>query len=103
MLFSWIVDEIQKFIEEVKSLGYKEKPKYEVLACILKAGLKAIRAKDDGKLEFTPPARPLSRAKVRMHVHTYMLFAMQAPTFFTFGRFLCTYIADERTTSKVLN
>uniref|UniRef100_H3CLR5 VRK serine/threonine kinase 1 n=1 Tax=Tetraodon nigroviridis TaxID=99883 RepID=H3CLR5_TETNG len=46
-------DEIQKFMEEVKSLGYKEKPKYEALACILKTGLKAIRAKDDGKLEFT--------------------------------------------------
>lgn len=58
------LDEIQKFMEEVKSLGYNEKPKYEALACILKAGLKAIRAKDDGKLEFTPPTGATSPAKV---------------------------------------
>lgn len=62
--FPQIVDEIQKFIEEVKSLDYKEKPKYEVLARILKTGLKAIHAKDDGKLEFTPPTEPVSPVKV---------------------------------------
>lgn len=45
-------------MEEVKSLGYKEKPKYEVLASILKTGLKAIHAKDDGTLEFTAPPAP---------------------------------------------
>lgn len=63
-------------MEEVKSLGYKEKPKYEVLASILKTGLKAIHAKDDGTLEFTAPPAP---TKVR--VHMYMLFTTQAPFF----------------------
>ncbi|XP_034015329.1 serine/threonine-protein kinase VRK1 [Thalassophryne amazonica] len=41
-------DEIQRFMEEVKALGYQDKPPYEKLRCILQAGLK-----DDGKLEFT--------------------------------------------------
>ncbi|TWW71557.1 serine/threonine-protein kinase VRK1 isoform X1 [Takifugu flavidus] len=53
-------DEIQKFIEEVNSLGYEEKPRYETLACILKNGLKALQAKDDGKLDFTPPSGAIS-------------------------------------------
>ncbi|KAM3595614.1 uncharacterized protein V6R79_026434 [Siganus canaliculatus] len=47
-------DEIQRFMEEVKSLGYQDKPQYEKLRSILLAGLKAMRTKDDGKLEFTP-------------------------------------------------
>uniref|UniRef100_A0A8C4FH94 non-specific serine/threonine protein kinase n=1 Tax=Dicentrarchus labrax TaxID=13489 RepID=A0A8C4FH94_DICLA len=47
-------DEIQRFMEEVKSLGYQDKPPYEKLRSILRAGLKAIQAKDNGKLEFTP-------------------------------------------------
>uniref|UniRef100_A0A3B4Z9N1 non-specific serine/threonine protein kinase n=1 Tax=Stegastes partitus TaxID=144197 RepID=A0A3B4Z9N1_9TELE len=45
--------EIQKFMEKVESLDYKEKPPYEELRSILQAGLKSIQAKDDGKLEFT--------------------------------------------------
>lgn len=40
-------------MEEVKSLGYKDQPPYEKLRCILQDGLKTIRDKDDGKLEFT--------------------------------------------------
>uniref|UniRef100_A0A671XGD3 VRK serine/threonine kinase 1 n=1 Tax=Sparus aurata TaxID=8175 RepID=A0A671XGD3_SPAAU len=63
-------DEIQKFMEEVKSLSYEDKPPYEKLRSILKAGLKAVQAKDDGKLEFTPvngavppPAKAIKRKK----------------------------------------
>lgn len=41
-------------MEEVKSLGYQDKPPYETLRSILQAGLKAIQAKDDSKLEFAP-------------------------------------------------
>uniref|UniRef100_A0A667XTB4 non-specific serine/threonine protein kinase n=1 Tax=Myripristis murdjan TaxID=586833 RepID=A0A667XTB4_9TELE len=48
-------DEIQTFMEEVKTLGYQDKPPYEKLRSILQAGLKAIHAKDDGKLEFYAP------------------------------------------------
>ncbi|KAM4723392.1 serine/threonine-protein kinase VRK1 isoform 1-T3 [Anableps anableps] len=47
-------DEIQRFLEEVKSLGYKDKPPYQKLRSILQNGLKSIQAKDDGQLEFTP-------------------------------------------------
>uniref|UniRef100_A0A669DF72 non-specific serine/threonine protein kinase n=1 Tax=Oreochromis niloticus TaxID=8128 RepID=A0A669DF72_ORENI len=46
-------DEIQRFMEEVKSLGYTAKPPYDKLRSILQAGLKTIGAKEDGKLEFT--------------------------------------------------
>ncbi|KAM3871286.1 serine/threonine-protein kinase VRK1 [Diretmus argenteus] len=45
-------DELQRFMEEVKALGYKDKPPYEKLRSILQAGLKAVHGKDDGKLEF---------------------------------------------------
>lgn len=86
-------------MEEVKSLGYKEKPKYEALACILKTGLKAIRAKDDGKLEFTPPTGAVSPAKVRGHMHAFH----EEITSLSFGTVVCTYIADEHKTSKVFS
>ncbi|XP_054594745.1 serine/threonine-protein kinase VRK1 isoform X2 [Nothobranchius furzeri] len=46
-------DEIQRFLEEVKSLGYKDKPPYEKLRSILQSGLKSIQARDDGQLNFT--------------------------------------------------
>ncbi|XP_069028573.1 serine/threonine-protein kinase VRK1 [Embiotoca jacksoni] len=46
-------DEIQRFMEEVKSLGYEDKPPYDKLRSVLQAGLKSIQAKDDAKLEFT--------------------------------------------------
>uniref|UniRef100_A0A665WG06 non-specific serine/threonine protein kinase n=1 Tax=Echeneis naucrates TaxID=173247 RepID=A0A665WG06_ECHNA len=45
-------DEIQKFMEEVKSLGYQDTPPYDKLRSILQAGLKTIKSKDDGKLDF---------------------------------------------------
>ncbi|XP_055719930.1 serine/threonine-protein kinase VRK1-like isoform X2 [Salvelinus fontinalis] len=46
-------DELQKFMEEVKTLGYTDKPAYQKLRSILEAGLKSIGAKDDDKLEFS--------------------------------------------------
>lgn len=46
--------EIQRFMEEVQSLGYKDKPPYEKLRSILQNGLKSIQARDDDQLEFTP-------------------------------------------------
>ncbi|XP_075963967.1 serine/threonine-protein kinase VRK1 isoform X1 [Anarhichas minor] len=62
--------EIQKFMEEVKSVGYQDKPPYEKLRSILQAGLADIKAKDDGKLKFTPvsgavspPAQKTSKRK----------------------------------------
>ncbi|KAK0131702.1 Serine/threonine-protein kinase VRK1 [Merluccius polli] len=48
--------EIEKFLEEVKRLGYTDKPPYEALRSILKAGLKSAGAVDDGKLVFAAPA-----------------------------------------------
>uniref|UniRef100_UPI0037E71B44 serine/threonine-protein kinase VRK1 n=1 Tax=Semicossyphus pulcher TaxID=241346 RepID=UPI0037E71B44 len=63
-------EEMQRFIEEVKSLGYQDKPAYEKFRSILQAGLKSIQAKDDGKLEFTaasgaapPPAKKTTKRK----------------------------------------
>ncbi|XP_072221767.1 serine/threonine-protein kinase VRK1 [Leuresthes tenuis] len=62
--------EMQRFMEEVKSLGYKDKPPYEKLRSILQDGLKAIKAKDEGKLEFSavngavsPPAKKTTKRK----------------------------------------
>lgn len=47
-------DEMQRFMEEVKALGYQDNPPYEKFRSILQAGLKTIQAKDDSKLDFTP-------------------------------------------------
>ncbi|KAI4804561.1 hypothetical protein KUCAC02_026186, partial [Chaenocephalus aceratus] len=65
-----LTEEIQKFMEEVKSLGYQDKPQYEKLRSILQAGLKSIRAKDDGTLTFpavsgavSPAAKKTTRTK----------------------------------------
>ncbi|XP_074147444.1 serine/threonine-protein kinase VRK1 isoform X2 [Sminthopsis crassicaudata] len=44
-------DEIAKYMEEVKLLGYAEKPHYQNLREILLQGLKATGNKDDGKLD----------------------------------------------------
>ncbi|KAM9842207.1 serine/threonine-protein kinase VRK1 isoform 2-T2 [Aulostomus maculatus] len=46
-------DEIQKFMEEVKVLGYQDQPPYDQLRTILQAGLKKTQVKDDGQLDFT--------------------------------------------------
>ncbi|TKS86191.1 Serine/threonine-protein kinase VRK1 [Collichthys lucidus] len=50
----YVRDSKIRFMEEVKSLKYQDKPPYDKLRSILQAGLKAVKAKDDGKLEFTP-------------------------------------------------
>ncbi|KAF3844328.1 hypothetical protein F7725_007491 [Dissostichus mawsoni] len=55
-------EEIQRFMEEVKSLGYQDKPPYEKLRSILQAGLKSIRAKDDGTLTFPAVSGAVSPA-----------------------------------------
>lgn len=65
-------DELQRFMEEVKTLGYQDKPAYDKLRSILQDGLKSIGAKDDGKLEFTavngaarsPAKRDTKRKKI---------------------------------------
>uniref|UniRef100_A0A3P9ATG5 non-specific serine/threonine protein kinase n=1 Tax=Maylandia zebra TaxID=106582 RepID=A0A3P9ATG5_9CICH len=64
-------DEIQRFMEEVKSLGYTAKPPYDKLRSILQAGLKTIGPKEDGKLEFTsasgaaaPPTKKTTKRKM---------------------------------------
>lgn len=66
--FWCIADEIQKFMEEVKTLGYQDKPPYAKLRSILHAGLKAIQAKDDGKLEFTAAPGAVSVAAKVKHL-----------------------------------
>ncbi|KAF7651826.1 hypothetical protein LDENG_00104670 [Lucifuga dentata] len=53
-------DEMQRFMEEVSTLGYKDKPPYEKLRGILQAGLKNIQTTDNGKLDFTPLKGALS-------------------------------------------
>uniref|UniRef100_A0A8C7MH42 non-specific serine/threonine protein kinase n=1 Tax=Oncorhynchus kisutch TaxID=8019 RepID=A0A8C7MH42_ONCKI len=59
-------DELQKFMEEVKTLSYTDKPAYQKLRSILEAGLKSIGAKDDDKLEFSSVngVGPLSSVEV---------------------------------------
>ncbi|XP_068608022.1 serine/threonine-protein kinase VRK1 [Brachionichthys hirsutus] len=63
-------EELQRFMEEVKSLEYQDRPAYETLRSILQAGLKTVHAKDNGKLEFTadtgaasPPAQKSTKRK----------------------------------------
>ncbi|KAG8561544.1 hypothetical protein GDO81_015385, partial [Engystomops pustulosus] len=46
-------DEIAKYMETIASIGYVEKPQYQKLRDILLQGLKALGAKDDGKLDFS--------------------------------------------------
>lgn len=53
-------DELQQFMEEVKTLGYQDKPPYERLRAILQGGLKSIQSKDDGRLEFSAASGPSS-------------------------------------------
>lgn len=45
--------EIAKYMEAVSALGYETKPPYQQLRDILLQGLKALGAKDDGKLDFS--------------------------------------------------
>lgn len=55
-----LLDELQQFMEEVKSLGYQDKPPYERLRSILQDGLKSIKSKDDGRLDFSAASGPSS-------------------------------------------
>lgn len=41
-----------KFMEEVKALGYTDKPDYAKLRSVLQQGLKSIGSIDDDKLDF---------------------------------------------------
>lgn len=69
--FCGVTDEIQKFMEVVKSIGYQDRPPYDRLRSILQTGLKSIQSKDDGKLEFTPVNGTLSSpVKVSRDTHT---------------------------------
>uniref|UniRef100_A0A3Q3XAT0 non-specific serine/threonine protein kinase n=1 Tax=Mola mola TaxID=94237 RepID=A0A3Q3XAT0_MOLML len=69
----------EKFIEEVKSLGYQDEPAYEKLRSILQAGLKATQAKDDGKLDFTPVNAAVSHP-AQVNVDTLTLFTQHNTT-----------------------
>ena len=69
---------MEKFLEEIKLLGYTDRPEYDVLRDILQAGLKAVGAKDDGKLVFTaaangdaPRTSPVKVSLPRTHTHTH--------------------------------
>ncbi|XP_052009026.1 serine/threonine-protein kinase VRK1-like isoform X2 [Xyrauchen texanus] len=65
-------DEMGKFMQEVKTLGYTDKPDYAKLQGILLQGLKSIGVTDDRKLDFTisangtgpPSVKNLKRKKV---------------------------------------
>ncbi|XP_053330653.1 serine/threonine-protein kinase VRK1 isoform X2 [Spea bombifrons] len=46
-------DEIGRYMELVKELGYSDQPSYQKLRDVLLQGLKALGAKDDGKLDFS--------------------------------------------------
>ncbi|KAM8920797.1 serine/threonine-protein kinase VRK1 [Pelodytes ibericus] len=45
-------DELKKYMEAVRELGYDEKPPYQRLRDLLLQGLKALGSKNDGKLDF---------------------------------------------------
>ncbi|XP_073493602.1 serine/threonine-protein kinase VRK1 [Phyllobates terribilis] len=46
-------DEMGKYMEAVAALGYAARPQYQLFRDILLQGLKALGAKDDGKLDFS--------------------------------------------------
>lgn len=64
-------EELLKFMEEVKTLGYTDKPDYPKLRGILQQGLKSIGATDDDKLDFSASvsAAGPSSVKVRPRQH----------------------------------
>lgn len=56
-------------MEEVKVLGYQDKPPYERLRSILQAGLRSLQSRDDGRLDFTAASgSSTSRVQVGSHV-----------------------------------
>nr|XP_023681138.1 serine/threonine-protein kinase VRK1 isoform X2 [Paramormyrops kingsleyae] len=60
-----VPDEMVKFMEEVKSLGYTDKPNYQKFRSILQGGLKSIGASDDDKLDFASVDVKPSRTSVK--------------------------------------
>ncbi|XP_036398471.1 serine/threonine-protein kinase VRK1 [Megalops cyprinoides] len=58
-------DEMVKFMEEVKLLGYTDKPNYQKLRNILQAGLKSIGVSDDDKLDFSVPVNGAAASSVK--------------------------------------
>ncbi|XP_048841243.1 serine/threonine-protein kinase VRK1-like [Brienomyrus brachyistius] len=60
-----VPDEMVKFMEEVKSLDYTDKPNYQKFRSILQGGLKSIGASDDDKLDFASVDAKPSRAPVK--------------------------------------
>ncbi|MCJ8737197.1 hypothetical protein PDJAM_G00021290 [Pangasius djambal] len=58
-------EEMIKFMEEVKALGYTDKPDYTKLRSILQKGLKSIGATDDDKLDFAVPVSGAGPSSVK--------------------------------------
>lgn len=56
-------------MEEVKTLGYQDKPPYQRLRSILQAGFTRLKCKDDGRLDF-PAASVVPPAPVQVPSHT---------------------------------
>lgn len=57
--------ELAKFMQEVKSIGYSDKPDYAKFRAILQQGLKSIGVTDDKKLDFTLSANGTGPAPVK--------------------------------------
>lgn len=58
-------DELVKFMEEVKRLGYSDKPPYDKLRTILLDGLKSIGASADDKLNFAVTTNGIASPKAK--------------------------------------
>lgn len=55
-----------KFMQEVKALGYTDKPDYAKLRGILQQGLKTIGTTDDKKLDFTMSTNGMGPPSVKV-------------------------------------
>lgn len=83
ILMSDISDELGKFMQEVKSLGYTDKPDYAKLRSILQQGLKSIGVSDDKKLDFKVSAngKSLPSVKVRVSINLIHFSPIENGTF----------------------
>lgn len=80
-------------MEEVKSLGYQDRPSYEKLRSILWAGLKAIQAKDDGKLEFilvNEAISPLIQVNPCTHTELYFIYFFSIITILVWNNYIAS-------------
>ncbi|TSV68137.1 Serine/threonine-protein kinase VRK1 [Bagarius yarrelli] len=59
-------EEMMKYMEEVKKLGYTDKPDYAKLRSILQQGLKSISTTDDDKLDFAALVSGAGPSSVRV-------------------------------------